>query len=72
MSDDRRNNDDVARLTIDLWHKVSPIVLTPEDLRQIVENIGGFFSLLEQWDTADRPSATPSIYSPTNFKDDLK
>ena len=44
--------------TIQFWQPRSTRPLTPEDARQIVENITGFFTVLQGWAAAanTRPS----------------
>jgi len=44
--------------TIQFWQPRSARPLTPEDARQIVENITGFFMVLQSWSAAagTRPS----------------
>lgn len=40
--------------TLALWQPYSARRLTPEDARQIIANVVGFFDLLNAWDTAER------------------
>ena len=39
-------------------------VTSQEDARQAVENISGFFQLLQDWDEADKESWESSSYTP--------
>jgi hypothetical protein len=43
-------NKEFFRRTIQVWQPLSEDRLTEEDAREIVENLTGFFSLLEEWD----------------------
>jgi hypothetical protein len=38
--------------TIQFWQGHVPCRVTQEDARQAIENINGFFEILEQWATA--------------------
>jgi hypothetical protein len=40
--------------TIAIWQPRSKRQLTREDGREIIENITGFFRVLQEWDRADR------------------
>ena len=44
--------------TIRFWQRRTPRPLTPEDARQMVENVTGFFTTLQRWSAAAeaRPS----------------
>ena len=44
--------------TIRFWQQRTSRLLTPEDARQMVENVTGFFTILEGWSVAadTRPS----------------
>lgn len=47
--------------TIAIWQPRAPRRLTREDARQIIENMTGFFSVLREWDRAERASAAPPM-----------
>jgi hypothetical protein len=40
--------------TVAFWQKRSKRQLTREDGRQIIENLTGFFRILQEWDRAER------------------
>src|SRR3974390_1167647 len=40
--------------TIAIWQKRTERKLTREDGREIIENISGFFSILQEWDRRER------------------
>jgi hypothetical protein len=40
--------------TIAIWQKRTERRLTREDGREIIENISGFFSILQEWDQRER------------------
>lgn len=45
---------DLIDQTIALWQQRSPRELTREDGREIIENMTGFFRILQEWDRAER------------------
>jgi hypothetical protein len=51
--------------TLAFWQPQSRRPLTREDAREIIENVSGFFSILLEWDAAERQatSTTPEISS---------
>jgi hypothetical protein len=53
----QREKTDILQQTLDFWQRRTPHTLTPEDARQIVENISGFFRILLEWEHAERRSA---------------
>jgi hypothetical protein len=44
--------------TLEFWQARSPKTLTREDAREMIENVAGFFQLLQEWQLADQLSAT--------------
>jgi hypothetical protein len=40
--------------TLEFWQARSPQTLTREDAREIIENVTGFFRILQEWEAADR------------------
>lgn len=44
--------------TLEFWQARSPKTLTREDAREIIENVTGFFQLLQEWQLVDQLSAT--------------
>jgi hypothetical protein len=40
--------------TIDVWQPYSKEKLTEEDAREIIDNMTGFFALLNKWDKEQR------------------
>jgi hypothetical protein len=54
---------ELIQQTLDFWQPRTPQTLTPEDARQIVENISGFFRILLEWESAERPPANTAADS---------
>ena len=54
MGREKRHNErahqDLLDETLKIWQPYSPEQITPDDLREIHENIVAFFSLLKEWD----------------------
>jgi hypothetical protein len=48
--DPRNKEGDIIDRTIALWQKHAPHALHREDGREIIENMTGFFRLLDEWD----------------------
>ena len=48
--------DDLIRRTREVWQPRLGRDLSREDVRQIAENMTGFFSLLAEWSRAELPS----------------
>lgn len=46
--------------TVAFWQKRSKRQLTREDGRQIIENLTGFFRVLQEWDRAERAARKES------------
>jgi hypothetical protein len=46
--------DDFIDQTIAIWQKRTERSLTREDGREIIENISGFFSILQEWERKER------------------
>jgi hypothetical protein len=44
--------------TIALWEQRAGRRLSREDAREIVENVTGFFQVLQEWDRAERMAAS--------------
>ena len=40
--------------TLRVWQPLYDRPLTPEDAREIVQNVTGFFRVLQKWDAEDR------------------
>lgn len=49
--------DEIIEQTLAVWQPRTRRPLTPEDARQIIENVTGFFQLLARWDHAARQHA---------------
>jgi hypothetical protein len=47
-------DQDFNRRTRDFWQPQTSRPLTEEDAREMAENVSGFFSLLDEWDSAAR------------------
>jgi hypothetical protein len=45
---------DFIERTIDIWQKRADRRLTREDGREIIENITGFFTILQEWERKER------------------
>ena len=45
---------ELIKKTIDVWQPLSKKELNEEDVREIIENITGFFSTLKRWDDQER------------------
>jgi hypothetical protein len=45
-----KEHEEAIDLSIDFWQPCYSQTLTPEDAREIVENITGFFGVLAEWD----------------------
>ena len=43
--------------TLEFWQARSPKTLTREDAREMIENVAGYFQLLQEWQLADQLSA---------------
>jgi hypothetical protein len=50
----RTEEGDFIDQTIAIWQKRTERKLTREDGRQIIENISGFFSILQEWERKER------------------
>jgi hypothetical protein len=50
----RTESGDFIEQTIAIWQKRTDRKLTREDGREIIENISGFFSILQEWEQKDR------------------
>jgi hypothetical protein len=51
-------NYKLVEQTIALWQRRSWRELSPEDARQIAENVTGFFTILAEWSRAEVPIPT--------------
>jgi len=47
-------NDNLIDRTIETWQPRAERDLSREDVRQIVENVTGFFSILAEWSRAEK------------------
>jgi hypothetical protein len=54
----RRVQKQLIDQTLEFWQARSPKTLTREDARQMIENVTGFFQLLQEWQLADQLSAS--------------
>jgi hypothetical protein len=43
-------NPDIINQTIDFWTKRTGQEISPEDAREMIQNISGFFQVLSEWD----------------------
>jgi hypothetical protein len=54
----RRVQKQLIDQTLEFWQARSSKTLTREDARQMIENVTGFFQLLQEWQLADQLSAS--------------
>ena len=52
--------------TLTTWQPRTSNMLTPEDARQIAENVTGFFQILMEWEAAEQYTATLITRTETN------
>ena len=57
-------NDNLIERTRQVWQPRLGRDLSREDVRQIAENVTGFFALLTEWSRAETLSATNDIRKP--------
>jgi hypothetical protein len=48
------SNSPLIEKTIGFWQPLARRKLTREDAREIIENVAGFFSVLQEWDARER------------------
>lgn len=48
------NKEDFRTEIRDFWQQRTAGEVTDEDVRQIIENVTGFFSILQEWEIAER------------------
>ena len=48
-------NDNLIDRTIETWQQRFDRALSPDDSRQIIDNVTGFFSILAEWSRAEVP-----------------
>ena len=66
FSRQRAIDDALLDRTVQLFQTHTGRSLSREDARQIVENVGGFFRILAEWDNADRAMlSAPTAKPPT-------
>ncbi len=58
--------------TLAVWQPRTSRVLTPEDARQIVENMVGFFRTLREWAEAEKASSRRSHLAQPRGSPDCK
>ena len=51
------SKEDFIIQTRDFWQQRTAGEVTDEDARQIIENVTGFFSILREWDMAEKENA---------------
>jgi hypothetical protein len=56
----------LTKRTLEVWQPRTSRMLTPEDARQIVENVTGFFQALMEWNAAEQRTATQIIRTDTD------
>jgi len=50
----RKTKEQFIGRTLEVWQPRASKLLTPEDARQIAENVTGFFHILAEWDAAEQ------------------
>ena len=55
MTSTKPANDNLIDRTIETWQPRLERDLSREDVRQIVENVTGFFSILAEWSRTEMP-----------------
>jgi hypothetical protein len=58
-------NDNLIKRTREVWKPRLGRDLSPEDARQIVENVTGFFAILTEWSRAEMPAPANDLNKPT-------
>lgn len=56
----KKHSSEIIDITAAFWSNFSGKNMTNEDARQAVENISGFFRVLEDWQLTKRGGAQPS------------
>lgn len=69
MKPSRAPNDNLVDHTRQVWQTRFERDLTREDVRQIAENVTGFFGLLAEWSRAEMPSPTSDTTKPATSED---
>jgi len=54
----RKIQNQLIDRTLEFWQARSSQTLTREDAREIIENVTGFFRILQTWEVADPPTGT--------------
>jgi hypothetical protein len=54
----RETKEQFIGRTLEVWQPRTSKLLTPEDARQVVENVAGFFRILTEWDAAEQRTAS--------------
>jgi hypothetical protein len=60
-------NDEFHKQAIKVWQPKTSSPLSKEGVREITENITGFFETLLKWDEADRRALDSSDKSPDEY-----
>src|SRR5262252_8710458 len=63
-----RTDRDFIDQTMAIWQKRTERKLTREDGREIIENITGFFSILQEWERKERAAEGAKVSHSTNSK----
>jgi len=53
----RKIQNQLIDRTLEFWQARTPHTLTREDARDIIENVTGFFQVLQKWQAADQLAA---------------
>ena len=54
--DMKQDQSDIISITKAFWLRKAGVTLSDEEAREAVENVSGFFRLLQQWHDKDQPS----------------
>ena len=66
MALSEKTNAELVDRTIELWAPRVGRELTRDDAQQIIQNVSGFFSILSEWNRADRAR---SVTATTQHRD---
>ena len=62
----QETNEQQVDQTLKVWQPRASELLTREDSRQISENVTGFFTILLEWEAAERNAAGKNAKTETN------
>lgn len=50
----QKKKEDIIKDTVEFWKKRTDKEFSPEDAKEIINNISGFFQILAEWDRKDK------------------